>query len=164
MRLQCAKHPVALAPATGKLVAVLDIIRVKKLRDDARLPFRATTGATGYDLYACVDEEMVVGAEPARVPTGIAIEAPEGYDVQIRPRSGLSAQGVMVTLGTIDADYRGELIVTMYALPYREPHVIRSGDRIAQLVISRIADVMLEEVGELAATERGAGGHGSTGR
>jgi dUTP pyrophosphatase len=143
---------------------VTEIIRVKKLRGDAQLPFRATTGSTGYDLYACLDDDLVVGPEPVGVPTGVAIETPDGYDVQIRPRSGLSAQGVMVTLGTIDADYRGELIVTMYALPYREPHVIRSGDRIAQLVISRMADVGLEEVGDLAATERGAGGHGSTGR
>jgi dUTP pyrophosphatase len=141
-----------------------NIIRVKKLREDARLPFRATTGSTGYDLYACLDQDLIVGPEPARVPTGVAIETPEGYDVQIRPRSGLAAQGVMVTLGTIDADYRGELIVTMYVLPYREPHVIRSGDRIAQLVISRMADIVLEEAGELASTERGAGGHGSTGR
>lgn len=141
-----------------------NIIRVKKLRDDALLPFRATTGSTGYDLYACLDEELTVGPEPVRVPTGIAIETPDGYDVQIRPRSGLSARGVMVTLGTIDADYRGELMVTMYTLPYREPHVIHSGDRIAQLVISRLTDVVLEEVGELATTERGAGGHGSTGR
>lgn len=141
-----------------------NIIRVKKLREDAQLPFRATTGSTGYDLYACLDEELIVGPEPVRVPTGIAIETPDGYDVQIRPRSGLSARGVMVTLGTIDADYRGELMVTMYALPYREPHVIHSGDRIAQLVISKLADVLLEEAGDLAATERGAGGHGSTGR
>jgi len=143
---------------------MLDVIRVKRLRPDARLPFRATTGATGYDLYACLDEDLSVGQEPVRVHTGIAIEAPEGYDVQIRPRSGLSAQGVMATLGTIDADYRGELMVTMYVLPYREPHVVKSGDRIAQLVISRMAEVELEEVGDLASTERGAGGHGSTGR
>jgi dUTP pyrophosphatase len=143
---------------------MLEVIRVKKLRPDARLPFRATTGATGYDLYACLDGELAVGPEPVRVATGIAIEAAVGYDVQIRPRSGLSAQGVMVTLGTIDADYRGELLVTMYTLPHRQPHVVRSGDRIAQLVISRMADVALEEVGDLAGTERGAGGHGSTGR
>lgn len=143
---------------------MLEIIRVKKLRPDARLPFRATTGSTGYDLYACLDEDLAVGPEPVRVPTGIAIEAPEGYDVQIRPRSGLSAKGVMATLGTIDADYRGELLVTMYTLPHLEPHVVHSGDRIAQLVISRMAEVTLEEAGELAATERGSGGHGSTGR
>jgi dUTP pyrophosphatase len=143
---------------------MIDAIRVKRLRDGARLPFRATSGATGYDLYACLDGDLVVGQEPVRVPTGVAIEAPEGYDVQIRPRSGLSAQGVMATLGTIDADYRGELLVTMYVLAYRHPHTVRDGDRIAQLVISRVADVSLEEVRELASTERGAGGHGSTGR
>lgn len=143
---------------------MLDVIRVKRLRDGARLPFRATTGATGYDLYACLEDELPVGPQPVRVPTGIAIEAPEGYDVQIRPRSGLSAQGVMATLGTIDADYRGELLVTMYVLPHRGPHIVRDGDRIAQLVISRIAAASLEEAGDLASTERGSGGHGSTGR
>jgi dUTP pyrophosphatase len=140
-------------------------IRVKKLRPGARLPFRATEGATGYDLYACLEgNELKVGQEPVRVPAGVAIEAPPGFDVQIRPRSGLSAQGVMVALGTIDADYRGELLITMYVLPYRDPHVVRSGDRIAQLVISKFADTELVEVDDLSDTERGAGGHGSTGR
>ena len=137
---------------------------MQKLRPDAKLPFRATDGATGYDLYACVDGELEVGQEPVRVPAGVAIEAPIGLDVQIRPRSGLSAQGVMTTFGTIDADYRGELMVTMYVLPYRKPHVVRYGDRIGQLVIGRAAEVELEEVEELSLTERGAGGHGSTGR
>jgi dUTP pyrophosphatase len=143
---------------------MIDVIRVKKLRPGARIPFRASAGATGYDLYACLESGLSVGREPTRVPTGIAIETPEGYDVQIRPRSGLSARGVMVTLGTIDADYRGELIVTMYTLPYSEPHTVMDGDRIAQLVISRMAEIEMEEVAELAASERGAGGHGSTGR
>jgi len=140
------------------------VIRVKRLRPDAKLPFRATPGATGYDLYACLDADLQVGHEPVRVPTGIAIEAPPGFDVQIRPRSGLSAQGVIAAYGTIDSDYRGELLVTLYALPYRGPHVVRNGDRIAQFVISRIEDVPLQEVGELAASERGTDGHGSTGR
>ena len=141
-----------------------EVVRVKKLRSDAKLPVRATPGATGYDLYACLDADLEVGQQPTRVPTGIAIAAPEGYDVQVRPRSGLSSQGVMAALGTIDSDYRGELLVTLYTLPYREPHVIHNGDRIAQLVISRFADIELEEVTELAESERGAGGHGSTGR
>ena len=143
---------------------VTDRIRVKVLRTAARMPERATEGATGFDLYACVEGELEVGQAPVRVPTGVAIEAPPGFDVQIRPRSGLSAQGVMATLGTIDADYRGELLVTMYVLPFRGPHVIHNGDRIAQLVISRIAAVMLEPAEELTATARDAGGHGSTGR
>lgn len=139
-------------------------IPVKKLQPRARVPHRATEGATGYDLYALLDANLVVGAAPVRVPTGIALDTPTGLDVQIRPRSGLSAQGVMVTLGTIDADYRGELMVTMYTLPHREPHVIHDGDRIAQLVISRTVDVDLFEVEALSASERGTGGHGSTGR
>jgi dUTP pyrophosphatase len=140
------------------------VIRAKLLCPGARLPERATPGATGYDIYACLDVDIEVGAEPVRLPTGVAIETPPGLDVQIRPRSGLSAQGVMVTLGTIDSDYRGELLVTMYALPHREPHVVHHGDRIAQLVISQIADVALEEAGDLSATARDVAGHGSTGR
>jgi len=128
------------------------------------MPERATDGATGFDLYACVEGELEVGQAPVRVPTGIAIETPAGLDVQIRPRSGLSAQGVMATLGTIDADYRGELLVTMYVLPFRGPHMVHNGDRIAQLVVSRTAEVSLEPADELSATARDTGGHGSTGR
>ena len=139
------------------------VLRVQRLRPGARLPERATPGSTGYDLYACPEGEMVIGQEPALVPTGIALEAPPGYDVQVRPRSGLSARGVQVTFGTIDSDYRGEVLVTMYVLPYREPHVVRPGDRIAQLVIGRTAEVAIVEVEALSASERGSGGHGSTG-
>ena len=142
----------------------MDSIAVKLLRRGARMPERATEGATGFDLYACVEGELEVGQEPVRVPTGIAIETPAGLDVQIRPRSGLSAQGVVATLGTIDADYRGELLVTMYVLPYRAPHVVRNGDRVAQLVISRMAEVTLLAAEELSTTVRDSGGHGSTGR
>ena len=140
------------------------VLRVKLLRAGARLPQRATPGATGYDLYACLEAgEMEVGREPVRVPTGIALEAAPGLDVQVRPRSGLSAQGVMVTFGTIDNDYRGEVLVTMYVLPYRGPHAVRHGDRIAQLVVGHTADVLLDEATELTATQRDTGGHGSTG-
>ncbi len=141
------------------------MIRIKKLRPTARIPERATEHATGFDLYACLEDgPLEIGQTPVRVPTGVAMEAPPGYDVQIRPRSGLSFQGVMTTYGTIDADYRGELLVTMYVLPYREPHVINDGDRIAQLIISRFELVDIEEVEDLSDTVRGAGGHGSTGR
>ncbi len=139
------------------------VLRVQRLRPDARLPERATPGSTGYDLYACLEGEMTIGQEPTLVPTGIAIEAPPGYDVQVRPRSGLSGKGVQVAFGTIDSDYRGELLVTMYVLPYREPHVVRVGDRIAQLVVGRTAEVAIEETEALSASSRGAGGQGSTG-
>ena len=139
------------------------VLRVQRLRPGARLPERATPGSTGFDLYACPDGEMVIGQEPALVPTGIALETPPGYDVQVRPRSGLSSKGVQVTFGTIDSDYRGEVLVTMYVLPFREPHVVRPGDRIAQLVIGRTAELAIVEAEALSASERGSGGHGSTG-
>ncbi len=139
-------------------------LRVKRLRPGARLPERATEGATGYDLYACLDAPMIVGHEPVQVPTGIAIEIGAGYDVQIRPRSGLSSKGVVVTFGTIDSDYRGELLVTMHSLHYREPHEVSDGDRIAQLVIGQALVMDMTVAEDLSETARGAGGHGSTGR
>ncbi len=139
-------------------------VRVKLLRPGARLPQRATAGATGYDLFACLDDDLSVAQEPVHVATGIALQTPAGLDAQVRPRSGLSARGVMIALGTIDADYRGELFVTMFVLPYRRPHIVRHGDRIAQLVISRLEDVRLEAAEELSSTARDTGGHGSTGR
>ena len=139
-------------------------LRVKRLRSGARLPQLATPGSTGYDLYACLEGgDLEIGQEPVRVPTGLAIETPPGLDVQVRPRSGLSTQGVMVTFGTIDSDYRGELLVTMYVLPYRGPHTVRHGDRVAQMVVTRTADVTIEEAADLTSTLRDTGGHGSTG-
>ena len=139
-------------------------VRVKRVRPGARLPERATEGATGYDLYACLDAPIVVGHEPVQVPTGIAIEIGAGFDVQIRPRSGLSSRGVVVTFGTIDSDYRGELLVTMHSLHYREPHEVNDGDRIAQLVIGQALVMDMTVAEDLSETARGAGGHGSTGR
>lgn len=139
-------------------------LRILKLRPDALLPVRATAQSTGFDLYACLDAPMLLGPAPQRVSTGIAIEFPAGYDVQVRPRSGLSARGVGVALGTIDADYRGELLVTMWTFGGVAAHELQHGDRIAQLVISRLAPAMLIEVTELSETSRGEGGHGSTGR
>ena len=140
-------------------------LRVQLLRPGARLPQRATRGASGLDLFACIEapEGMKLDRDPVRVPTGIAIEAPPGYDAQVRPRSGLSARGVGVTFGTIDSDYRGEVLVTMYVFGSQESHTVRHGDRIAQLVIARLADLPVVEAEALSPTERGQGGHGSTG-
>ena len=142
------------------------VLKVRKLRPKARLPQRATPGATGLDLFACVDGDgtIVLGTRPKLVGTGIAIEVPRGYDVQIRPRSGLSSQGVQVPLGTVDSDYRGELMVTMYLIEAGNAFEVKHGDRIAQLVIGRVADLPIVEVEQLTPTERGSGGHGSTGR
>ncbi|MDI6856876.1 MAG: dUTP diphosphatase [Dehalococcoidia bacterium] len=141
------------------------LLKVKRLRPHARLPERATAGSSGFDLYACIDDPgyVIVGRHPVRVGTGIAIEFPPGFDVQVRPRSGLSAKGVGVTFGTIDSDYRGEVLVTMYVFGETEEHRINHGDRIAQLVVTRLADLPLAEVPELSVTARGDGGHGSTG-
>ena len=140
-------------------------LRVKRLRPRAILPRRATPGSTGFDLFACMDgdDPVALGTRPGLIGTGIAIEAPLGYDVQIRPRSGLSSRGVGVTLGTIDSDYRGEVMVTMHLLSPDVSFEVKHGDRIAQMVVSALADIPLVEVDELLPTERGSGGHGSTG-
>ena len=142
------------------------VIRVALLREGARLPVRATSGSTGFDIHACLrdgEEEIIVGPDPVLIPTGIAIEFPPTLDVQVRPRSGLSSRGVMGTVGTIDSDYRGEVFVTLYTVGNRPPHVVRNGDRIAQMVVGFRADVSLEITESLGDTERGGGGHGSTG-
>ena len=125
---------------------------------------RGTPGASGLDLHACLPEgDVVLGPDPVRVPAGIAIEVPAGYDVQVRPRSGLSLKGIGVSFGTIDSDYRGEVLVTMWVFGSRTEHLVRHGDRIAQLVVARLAELAVEEVAALTPSERGAGGHGSTG-
>jgi len=132
---------------------------------DAQLPARATPGASGLDVYAYLPGgDVALGPEPQRVPTGVAIEFPEGYDAQVRPRSGLSLKGIGVALGTIDSDYRGEVLVTMWTFGPTSDHVLRHGDRIAQLVISKLAEMPLVEVAELSESDRASGGHGSTGR
>jgi dUTP pyrophosphatase len=140
------------------------ILRVKKLRASARMPERATPHATGLDLYACLDAPVTLTRQPQRVPCGIAIEFPAGYDVQVRSRSGLSAKGIGVAFGTIDADYRGELLVTMWTFGADDAYEVRDGDRIAQLVVAQLAPVEIVEAAELAPSARADGGHGSTGR
>ena len=142
-------------------------IGVQLLRDGARLPERATGGSTGYDLTACLEEgvqEIEVGADPVLVPTGLAFEVPQGFDAQVRPRSGLTRYGIIVPVGTLDADYRGEVFVTMYVVGSRGTHVVKSGDRIAQLIVGTVPSAALVPRAELSVTERGAGGHGSTGK
>jgi dUTP pyrophosphatase len=139
-------------------------IKVKLLRPGARLPAFATPGASGLDLHACLAAHIDLSPDVTLVPTGIAIEAPPGYDLQIRPRSGLARRGVDVILGTLDSDYRGEVFVSMRTFGSLASYRIEDGDRIAQLVISRFEALPLLQVEELSDSERGAGGHGSTGR
>ncbi len=128
------------------------------------MPRRSTSGSTGLDLYARLNVPLQLNGTPQRVTTGIALEVPLGYDVQVRPRSSLSSRGVMAAFGTIDADYRGELLVTMWTFGDLDRYELRDGDRIAQLVIAMHAPAVVVEVTELSGTERGDSGHGSTGR
>lgn len=139
-------------------------LRVQRLHPRARLPERGSPQATGLDLYACLEESILLTPAPRKIPCGIAIEFPYGYDAQIRPRSGLSAKGVAVAFGTVDADYRGELLVTMWTFGTLPSYEIADGDRIAQLVLTALMPARIIEVRDLTPTERGARGHGSTGR
>ncbi len=145
-------------------VSELPALKIQRLHPQAQLPLRATEGAAGLDVYACLpDGDVTLTPDPVRVPTAIALETPDGYEVQVRPRSGLSLKGVGVAFGTIDSDYRGEVLVTMWAFGSRAEHTVRHGDRVAQLVIARVEALPLEEVEALAPSARGDKGHGSTG-
>jgi dUTP pyrophosphatase len=130
------------------------------------MPERATVGSSGLDLYACVGHPgyLEINRDVTLVPTGLVIEAPDDYDLQVRPRSGLARRGVDVILGTLDSDYRGEVFVSMRTFGSLQSYRIHNGDRIAQLVVSRIERPALVEVEDLSESKRGAGGHGSTGR
>ena len=142
-----------------------EAIRVQLLRPGAHVPHRATEFASGFDIYACLEDGAVaVGQHPVVIPTGIAMEVPYGLDAQFRPRSGLARQGILATLGTLDADYRGEIMITLYAVAPHITHTVNHGDRIAQLVVTRLADIEFETALVLSETRRGTGGHGSTGR
>lgn len=131
------------------------------------VPSYATAQSAGMDLKANITEPISLGMlERAMVPTGLFIELPEGYEAQVRPRSGLAAKyGISVANapGTIDADYRGEIKVILVNLS-KDEFVINPGERIAQMVVARHEKVEWEEVEELSGSERGEGGFGSTGR
>ena len=134
------------------------------LRPGARLPSRATPGASGLDLYACLDEDVELGPDASLVPSGIAVEVPIGFEVQLRPRSGLARRGVNVIFGTVDSDYRGEIFVNMHTIGGLRSYRIQDGDRIAQLVVSRVEILPAVEADELSDSSRGGSGFGSTGR
>ena len=164
-------------------------IKVKKLHKDAIIPKRAHASDAGFDLYA-LEDTIVEPGKTALIKTGLAFELPEGYEMQIRPRSGITLKTKLrVQLGTIDCGYVGEVGVIVDNIRYRNPryntsdktlidgsvlvghsgivsagsYLIRKGDRICQAVIQRLPDVELVEVEELGDSERGAGGFGSTG-
>lgn len=143
-------------------------MRVKIVnKSQFEVPKYATPLSAGMDLKANIEDPIILGSlERAMVPTGIFIELPQGYEAQIRPRSGLAAKyGISVTNspGTIDADYRGEIKVLLVNLS-AESFTINKGERIAQMVIARHETIEWDEVEQLDDTQRGAGGFGSTGR
>ena len=131
------------------------------------LPEYATSGSSGMDIRANLDSPItLLPLERALVPTGIFIEIPQGYEVQVRPRSGLAIkQGItcLNTPGTIDADYRGEIKVILINLS-QEDQVIQHSDRIAQLVVQKVEQAIWKPVDELEVSERNAGGFGHTGK
>jgi dUTP pyrophosphatase len=143
-------------------------LSVKRLDEnkDMALPSYETDGASGLDLRAAVDGELTLHPGEIRlVPTGLAISLPLGYEAQIRPRSGLALKhgvGMVNTPGTIDSDYRGEIGLVLINWG-KAPFVIKRGDRIAQMVVTRVSRAQVLEVDRLETTERGAGGFGHSG-
>ena len=131
------------------------------------LPEYATIQSAGVDLRANLDEPIVLKPMERRlVPTGLFISLPEGYEAQVRPRSGLAAKKGITVLnspGTIDADYRGEIKVILVNLS-QEPFLVEDGERIAQMVVARHEQIQWEQVEVLDETDRGEGGFGSTGK
>ncbi|WP_285713810.1 dUTP diphosphatase [Erythrobacter oryzae] len=141
-------------------------VEVKRLPhgEGLPLPAYATSGAAGMDVVSAEDVTLVPGARHA-VATGLSMAIPAGFEIQVRPRSGLALKhGISVpnTPGTIDSDYRGELKVILINLG-SEPFAIQRGDRVAQLVLAPVVQAAWDEVAELDATERGESGFGSTG-
>lgn len=138
-------------------------VQIRKVKDEAIIPTKATAGSSGLDLY-CAVPEMVCKGNTTLIQTGIAVAIPEGYEGHVRSRSGYSKRGLVVAngIGTIDSDYRGELGVLIHNRSGYD-RIIERGERIAQLVINEIPDVVLVEVDNLDDTLRGDGGFGSTG-
>ena len=142
-------------------------VLVKKLNSLASLPSYKTDGASGMDLMACI--EKPISLEPGKtclVPTGLSVAFSEKYEIQIRPRSGLAAKNsisVLNTPGTIDSDYRGELKIILFNHS-NENFIINNNDRVAQMVLTPIVKMELEEINELPNSNRGDGGFGSTGK
>ena len=141
-------------------------ILIKKLSKESIIPKYETDGSSGMDISANIEKELKINpGEKAIIPTGFSLSIPKGFEVQIRPRSGLAAKkgiSVLNTPGTIDADYRGEIKVILINLG-KEKFIVQKGMRIAQMVLSPVTQAELEEVKELPKTHRDVGGFGSTG-
>lgn len=143
------------------------IVKIVRENDKIELPKYETSGAAGMDVRANITEPIVLGSlERTLVPTGLKIAIPEGYEVQVRPRSGLALKhGITLlnTPGTIDSDYRGELKMIIANMG-KDAYTINPGERIGQLVLNKVEQIEWEVVETLDETERGAGGFGHTGK
>lgn len=144
----------------------MTVLKIQRLSHNVNVPEYKTEGAAGMDLCAAISESVILKPlERKLIPTGLKIELEQGYEAQIRPRSGLSIKhGVTLIncVGTIDEDYRGEVCIPLVNLS-NETYVIQPGERVAQMIISKYEQAKIEVVTELSETVRGAGGFGSTG-
>ncbi len=147
-------------------------IKIKKLHPDAIIPQYQTDGSSGFDFHA-IEDIIIHSGDTVLVKTGLSFEIPKGFELQVRPRSGMSLKTklrVANSPGTIDSDYRGEVCIIMDNISHRDPYpftesaLITKGDRIAQGVICPIIRAQFEEVEELSSTDRGEGGFGSSGK
>ena len=142
-------------------------ILIKKLSSEVLTPKYETAGSSGMDLAAFIEKNIIINpGDKVLIPTGFSLSIPQGYEVQIRPRSGLAAKrGITVlnTPGTIDSDYRGEIKIILINLS-KDKFIIKNGERIAQMVVCPVEQVSVEEVKELSDTDRGIEGFGSTGK
>ena len=142
-------------------------VLIKKLDPKVVIPSYKTIGASGMDLMAFVKKKIIIKPQTsALIPTGLSIAFSEDYEIQIRPRSGLAAKNnisVLNTPGTIDSDYRGELKIIIFNHS-KHDFVVNNNDRVAQMILTPIAKMELEEANELPKTLRGEGGFGSTGK
>ena len=142
-------------------------VLVKRLNSKIKLPEYKTSGSSGMDLMASVDSPIKIAPNTLKlIPTGLSIAIPEDLEIQIRPRSGLAAKssiGVLNAPGTIDSDYRGELKVILFNHGNKD-FIVNSDDRVAQMVLTPVIKMEIEEVDQLPETIRGSGGFGSTGK
>ena len=141
-------------------------MNIKRVRKDAILPEYQTAGAAGFDFHACLNEPITIApGDSAAIPTGVAVEIPAGFELQIRARSGMAFKnnvGLVNGVGTIDADFRGEMMVKLINFG-KEDFVVEPGMRIAQGIVAKVERIEWEETDDLAETKRGEGGFGSTG-
>ena len=145
----------------------IKIKRISKEYNDIPLPEYATEGSAGMDIRAAVKESLIVKmGEVVIVPTNLSVEIPQGYEIQVRPRSGLAAKhgiGILNSPGTIDSDYRGEIKIILINFG-KEDFTIQKGERVAQLIISRVFRANFKEESSLNVSKRGSGGFGHTGK